>query len=90
MRAAHRLHGDDTAVPLLARGGAKTSRLWTNVRDDRPWNGGAPSAAYFHFSRDRAATKPHELVTVATARRLVKLANAIIKTAIPWQVQSGE
>jgi transposase len=33
--AAARLHGDDTTVPLLARGGTKTARLWTYVRDDR-------------------------------------------------------
>ena len=57
--AAHRLHGDDTTVPLLARGGAKKARLWTYVRDDRPWNGGAPPAAVFRFSRDRAATNPN-------------------------------
>ena len=38
VRAAHHLHGDDTTVPLLARGGAKKARLWTNLRDDRPWN----------------------------------------------------
>ena len=60
VRAAHRLHGDDTTVPLLARGGAKKARLWTYVRDDRPWNGGAPPAAVFHFSRDRAATNPNQ------------------------------
>ncbi|MCZ7677235.1 MAG: IS66 family transposase [Roseovarius sp.] len=58
--AAHRLHGDDTTVPLLARGGAKKARLWTYVRDDRPWNGGAPPAAFFRFSRDRAATNPNQ------------------------------
>ena len=60
VRAAHRLHGDDTTVPLLARGGAKKARLWTYVRDDRPWNGGAPPAAFFRFSRDRGATNPNQ------------------------------
>ncbi len=35
-----RLHGDDATVPLLARGGTRTARLWTYVRDDRPWDGG--------------------------------------------------
>ncbi len=60
VRAAHRLHGDDTTVPLLARGGAKKARLWTYVRDDQPWNGGAPPAAFFRFSRDRAATNPNQ------------------------------
>lgn len=53
-----RLHGDDTTAPLLARGGTKTARLWTYVRDDRPWNGGAPPAALFHFSADRRKEHP--------------------------------
>ncbi len=37
---AERLHGDDTTVPLLAKGGTRTARLWTYVRDDRPFAGG--------------------------------------------------
>ncbi|RMF33048.1 MAG: IS66 family transposase [Alphaproteobacteria bacterium] len=57
--AADRLHGDDTTVPLLARGGARTARLWTYVRDDRPFAGGAPPAALFHFSPDREKTNPN-------------------------------
>ncbi len=47
------LHGDDTTVPLLAKAGIRTARLWTHVRDDLPFAGGAPPAALFHFSRDR-------------------------------------
>lgn len=58
--AAGRLHGDDTTVPLLARGGTKTARLWTYVRDDKPFNGGAPPAALFHFSRDREMIHPNK------------------------------
>ena len=56
--AAARLHGDDTTVPLLARGGAKTARLWTYVRDDRPFGGTAPPAVVFRFSRDRGGEHP--------------------------------
>jgi transposase len=56
--AAERLHGDDTTVPLLARGGTRTARLWTYVRDDRPFAGGAPPAALFAFSPDREKTHP--------------------------------
>lgn len=55
--SAERLHGDDTTVPVLARGGTRTGRLWTYVRDDRPFGGPAPPAAIFHFSPDR--TKEH-------------------------------
>ncbi len=60
VRAGQRLHGDDTTVPLLAQGGAKKARFWTYVRDDHPWNAGAPPAAFFRFSRDRAATNPNQ------------------------------
>ena len=56
--AAERLHGDDTTVPLLARGKTVTARLWTYVRDDRPFAGPAPPAALFQFSRDRTAEHP--------------------------------
>jgi transposase len=61
--AAARLHGDDTTVPLLARGGTKTARLWTYVRDDRPFGGTAPPAVVFRFSRDRAGEHPTEHLT---------------------------
>ena len=57
--AAKRLHGDDTTVPLLAKGGTQTARLWTYVRDDRPFGGGAPPAALFHFSRNREMVHPN-------------------------------
>ena len=56
--AAERLHGDDTTVPVLARGKTITGRLWTYVRDDRPFGGPAPPAAIFHYSRDRGGEHP--------------------------------
>lgn len=36
------LHGDDTPVPVLAPGAGKTKtgRLWTYVRDERPYQPG--------------------------------------------------
>lgn len=61
--AAERLHGDDTTVPLLARGGTKTARLWTYLRDDRPFGGAAPPAVIFRFSRDRGGAHPTEHLT---------------------------
>jgi len=56
--AAERLHGDDTTVPVLAKGKAATARLWTYVRDDRPFGGPAPPAAVFYYSRDRGGEHP--------------------------------
>ena len=51
--AAERLHGDDTTVPVLAKGKTVTGRCWIYVRDDRPFGGRAPPAAMFYYSRDR-------------------------------------
>lgn len=56
--AAARLHGDDTTVPLLARDKAVIARLWTYVRDDRPFSGPAPPATMFRYSRDRTGEHP--------------------------------
>jgi transposase len=56
--AAERLHGDDTTVPVLARIKTDVGRLWTYVRDDRPFAGPAPPAALFHYSRTRRAEHP--------------------------------
>jgi transposase len=53
--AAERLHGDDTTVPVLAKGKTDTRRCWvygftcaTIVR-----SAGSPPAAMFYYSRDR-------------------------------------
>src|SRR5271163_305731 len=47
--AAERLHGDDTIVPVLAKGKTDTGRCWVYVRDDRPFGGPAPPAAMFYY-----------------------------------------
>jgi transposase len=56
--AAGRLHGDDTTVPVLAKGKTVTGRCWVYVRDDVPFAGRAPPAAMFYYSRDRAGEHP--------------------------------
>src|SRR5438876_1736361 len=56
--AAERVHGDDTTVPVLAKTKTDTGRIWTYVRDDRPFGGPAPPAAIFQYSRDRRGEHP--------------------------------
>jgi transposase len=56
--AAERIHGDDTTVPVLARVKTRTGRIWTYVRDDRPFGGADPPAAVFFYSPDRAGIHP--------------------------------
>jgi len=56
--AAERIHADDTTVPVLAKGKCTTGRLWTYVRDDRPFGGSAAPAALFHYSPNREGEHP--------------------------------
>jgi transposase len=52
--AGARVHADDTPVPVLAKGKTKTGRLWTVVRDDRPFGERDPPAAAYFYSPDRS------------------------------------
>jgi len=58
--AGDNLHVDDTPVPVLApgTGKTKTGRLWTYVRDERPFAGSRPPAALFFYSSDRKGEHP--------------------------------
>jgi transposase len=56
--AAERIHADDTTVPVLAKGKTRTGRLWSYVRDDRPFAGPDPPAAVFFYSPDRGGKHP--------------------------------
>jgi transposase len=49
------LHADDTTIKVLAPGlgRTKTARLWAAVRDERPFAGAAPPAAFYRYSPDR-------------------------------------
>ena len=58
--AAERIHGDDTTVPVLAKVKTRTGRLWTYVRDDRPFGGRDPPAAVFFYSADRTGIHPEQ------------------------------
>ena len=56
--AGSRVHGDDTPVPVLAKGKTASGRAWVYVRDDRPFGGHDPPAAVFFYSRDRTGDHP--------------------------------
>src|SRR6202021_582736 len=56
--SAERLHGDDTRVPVLAKGKTDTGRIWVYVRADKPFAGPARPGAVFYYSRDRAGKHP--------------------------------
>jgi len=61
--AAERIYADDTTVPVLAKGKTRPGRLWTYVRDDRPFAGPDPPAAMFFYSPDRGGEHPEQDLT---------------------------
>ena len=85
---AERVHGDDTTVPVLATGKTITGRLWTYVRDDRPFAGPDPPAAVFFYSRNRAGEHPdaasRRLCRHPAGRRLCR-----VRRALRRQAQTG-
>ena len=60
VKAGQALFADDTPIKLLkpGTGKTKTSRVWTYVRDERPWIGDAPPAAWYQFTIDRKGAHP--------------------------------
>ncbi|MEM7669556.1 MAG: IS66 family transposase, partial [Pseudomonadota bacterium] len=59
--ASDLLHADDTPIRVLDRSrrdkglgkGVRQGRIWTYVRDQRPWAGLAPPGAVYYFAPDR-------------------------------------
>jgi len=66
--SATRLHADDTPIRVLdpkvkAKGkdrGVKEGRIWTYVRDDRPWAGDDPPAVAYFFAPDKRGEHPQK------------------------------
>ena len=60
--SAEAIFADDTPISMLAPGTGKTqtARLWTYARDERPWAGAAPPAAWYRFSGDRKGQHPKD------------------------------
>ncbi|MGO9547858.1 MAG: IS66 family transposase [Rhodomicrobium sp.] len=56
--AAHRLHADDTTVPVLAKQKTRTGRIWVYVRDEAPFGGQGPPGAVYYYSPDRGQEHP--------------------------------
>jgi len=60
-RAGPALFADDTPVKMQTgskTGKAQTARMWSYVRDERPWCGQAPPCAWYQFSVDRKGKHP--------------------------------
>ena len=55
VRGGDALFADDTPVKMQAPGNKKTkiARVWTYVRDERPWAGQSPPCAWYQFTIDR-------------------------------------
>jgi transposase len=60
VRRGEALFADDTPVKMQAPGNkkTKTARVWTYVRDERPWSGSSPPCAWYQFTIDRKGEHP--------------------------------
>ncbi|WP_133485018.1 IS66 family transposase [Aliiroseovarius marinus] len=60
VRRGDALFADDTPVKMQAPGNkkTKTARVWTYVRDERPWSGQSPPCAWYQFTVDRKGEHP--------------------------------
>ena len=60
--SAGQIHGDDTPVKVLAPGvgNSKIGRIWTYVRDGRPYGDNTPPAVCYFYSPDRKGERPTE------------------------------
>ena len=60
--AGERVHADDTEIPVLEPGLGRTrkARLWTYVRDGRPYGCADPPAILYRYSPDRKGIHPQD------------------------------
>lgn len=60
--ASDPIFADDTPVRMLAPGTCRTqtAKLWTYVRDERPWSIETPPAEWYRFSGDRKGRHPQD------------------------------
>ena len=58
--AGQAIFADDTPIKMQAPGAGKTktARIWTYVRDERPWASHDPPAAWYRFTVDRKGQHP--------------------------------
>lgn len=59
-RRGEAIFADDTPVKMQVPGlkKTKTARVWTYVRDERPWAGQSPPCAWYQFTIDRKGEHP--------------------------------
>ena len=60
VRAGAAIFADDTPIKMQAENDCATARIWTYVRDERPWDSQVPPAAWYKFSTDREGKHPTE------------------------------
>ena len=60
VRSGQAIFADDTPIKMQAKKKCATARIWTYVRDERPWDSQAPPAAWYKFSKNREGRHPSE------------------------------
>lgn len=58
VQAGQAIFADDTPIRMQAKKKCATARIWTYVRDDRPWGSDDLPATWYRFSTDREGKHP--------------------------------
>ena len=58
VRGGEAIFADDTTIKMQAKRKCAMARIWTYVRDERPWASNTPPAAWYQFSADREGRQP--------------------------------
>ena len=83
--AAARLHGDDTPVPVLARGKCVTGRAWAYVRNDRPFGGAdSPAAMYTLIGTARLNDVNPQAWLADVLGRIADTPQSRLDELLPW------
>ena len=68
VRQGQAIFADDTPIKMQAKKKCATARIWTYVRDGRPWASGDPPAAWYKFSTNRQGKASIPPITLAGTR----------------------
>ena len=87
--SAERLHGDDTTVPVLAKGKTDTGRIWVCARRQAFWRAGPAGGCVLLLARSRRGASPGasgRFQRDRPGRRLWRLSG---QYCVSWQRRGG-
>ena len=88
VRSGQAIFADDTPIKMQGSKKCATARIWTYVRDERPWNSQVPLAAWCKFSTNRQgkASIPLIIADSIRDRKMLDLLQRRARAFHPWHI----